>query len=97
MRILLLNQCFHPDNVSTAQHLSSLAQGLVQAGHEVTAVASSRGYDDPSRRFPAREIWNGVDIHRIWTPGLGKKSKWRRLVDFASFWISAANFMDTLS
>lgn len=89
MRILLLNQCFYPDNVSTAQHLSSLAQGLVEAGHEVTAVASSRGYDDPSRRFPGRENWNGVDIHRIWTPGLGKKSKWRRLVDFASFWISA--------
>ena len=89
MRILLLNQCFHPDHVSTAQHLTDLALGLAQAGHEVTAVASSRGYDDPTKRFPVRETWNGITIRRIWTPGLGKRSKWRRFVDFASFWLSA--------
>lgn len=89
MRILLLNQCFHPDHVSTAQHLTDLAVGLVAAGHEVTAVASSRGYDDPTLRFPAHEVWNGIHIHRIWTPGLGKSSKWRRFVDFAGFWLSA--------
>lgn len=89
MRILLLNQCFHPDHVSTAQHLTDLALGLQEAGHEVTAVASSRGYDDPALRFPAHEIWRGIQIHRIWTPGLGKRSKWRRFVDFAGFWLSA--------
>ncbi len=89
MRILLLNQCFHPDHVSTAQHLTDLALGLAQAGHDVTAVASSRGYDDPTKRFPTHETWQGITIHRIWTPGLGKRSKWRRFVDFASFWLSA--------
>jgi glycosyltransferase involved in cell wall biosynthesis len=89
MRILLLNQCFHPDHVSTAQHLTDLALGLVEAGHEVTAVASSRGYDDPTKRFSTRETWRGITIHRIWTPGLGKKSKWRRFADFACFWLSA--------
>lgn len=89
MRILLLNQCFYPDHVATAQYLADLAEGLVQAGHEVVAVASSRGYDNPEKRFPSRESWRGVEIHRIWTPGLGKKSKWRRYVDFASFWVSA--------
>lgn len=89
MRILLLNQCFHPDHVSTAQHLTDLALGLVEAGHEVTAVASSRGYDDPAKRFPAHEKWQGITIRRIWTPGLGKRSKWRRFADFACFWLSA--------
>ena len=89
MRILLLNQCFHPDNVSTAQHLSDLALGLVEAGHEVTAVASSRGYDNPTKRFPRDENWKGVHIRRIWTPGLGKKSKLRRIIDFGCFWMSA--------
>lgn len=93
MRVLLLNQCFHPDHVSTAQHLTDLAVGLAEAGHQVTAVASSRGYDDPTRRFPVRETWNGIDIHRIWTPGLGKKAKWRRLVDFAIFWLNAARIL----
>lgn len=93
MRVLLLNQCFHPDHVSTAQHLTDLAVGLAEAGHQVTAVASSRGYDDPTRRFPVRETWKGIDIHRIWTPGLGKKAKWRRLVDFATFWLNAARIL----
>lgn len=88
-RVLLLNQCFHPDHVSTAQHLTDLALGLVEAGHEVTVVAASRGYDNPGLRYPVREQWRGVDIHRIWTPGLGKTAKWRRLVDFAVFWVNA--------
>jgi len=89
LRVLLLNQCFHPDHVSTAQHLTDLALGLVEAGHEVVAVASSRGYDNPKRRFPSREVWRGVEIHRIWTSGLGKQARWRRFVDFACFWINA--------
>jgi colanic acid biosynthesis glycosyl transferase WcaI len=93
MRILLLNQCFYPDHVATAQHLSDLALELVKAGHEVTAVSSSRGYDDPTRLFPVHEVWHGVRIERIWTPGLGKKAKWRRLVDFGVFWLNAARIL----
>ncbi|MEN3940953.1 glycosyltransferase family 4 protein [Prosthecobacter sp. SYSU 5D2] len=89
MRILLLNQCFYPDHVATAQHLTDLALGLSKAGHQVTVVACSRGYDSPQIRYPAHEFWQGMDIHRIWTPGLGKSAKWRRLVDFGSFWLSA--------
>jgi colanic acid biosynthesis glycosyl transferase WcaI len=89
MRVLLLNQCFYPDHVSTSQHLTDLALGLAEAGHEVTAVASSRGYDNPDHRYATHETWRGIEIHRIWTPGLGKKSKWRRLVDFAVFWLNA--------
>ena len=74
MRVLLINQCFYPDPVATAQHLTDLAVGLAEAGHRVTVLASSRGYDDPMRRFPVQEMWNGIDIQRIWTPGLGKKA-----------------------
>lgn len=93
MRILLLNQCFHPDHVSTAQHLTDLAVALADAGHQVTAVSASRGYDNPELRYPVRETWHGIDIRRIWTPGLGKKSKWRRLVDFAIFWCNATRIL----
>ncbi len=88
MNILLLNQCFYPDVVSTAQHLSDLARALVERGHRVTVVASRRGYDDPALHFAAREQWNGVDVRRISTLNLGKSSRWRRAVTFASFWIS---------
>ena len=36
MKILLLNQAFHPDVVSTGQHATDLALELTAAGHEVT-------------------------------------------------------------
>jgi colanic acid biosynthesis glycosyl transferase WcaI len=85
MRILLLNQCFYPDHVSTAQHLTDLALALVERGHSVTVLTSRRGYDDPTQRFKARETWRGIDVIRIPTLGLGKSAKWRRVLNFASF------------
>ncbi len=88
MNILLLNQCFYPDVVATAQHLADLARALAARGHRVTVVASRRGYDNPAICFPARESWHGIDVRRIWTLNLGKASKWRRAVTFASFWAS---------
>ena len=71
--------------VSTAQHLTDLATALASRGHEVTVVASDRGYDDPTVRFARREQWNGIEIVRIPTLSLGKGSKWRRAFNFGSF------------
>ena len=85
MRILLLNQCFYPDVVSTAQHLTDLATALRSRGHEVTVIASDRGYDNPSIRFKHDEQWNGIEIIRIPSLSLGKNSKWRRVLSFGSF------------
>lgn len=85
MRVLLLNQCFYPDVVSTAQHLTDLATELAARGHEVTVVAGDRGYDDPAKRFPRRERWKEIEIVRVPSLALGKSSRWRRVVSFASF------------
>ncbi len=89
-RILLLNQSFYPDVVSTAQHLSDLARSLVRSGAEVTVVCSRRGYDTPEKIFPAAENWEGISIVRVPSTGFGKGAKWRRAVDFASFLVCAA-------
>jgi hypothetical protein len=85
LKILLLNQCFYPDVASTAQHLSDLAVELVANGHEVTVIAGDRGYDNSSLRFARREVWRGVRIIRIPSLALGKSSRWRRALNFASF------------
>jgi glycosyltransferase involved in cell wall biosynthesis len=85
MRVLLLNQCFYPDVMATAQQLTSLARGLSERGHEVTVLASDRGYDNPETRFPRRERWQGIEIIRLGSLALGKSSKWRRAVNFSSF------------
>ena len=85
MRVLLLNQTFYPDVVSTAQHAADLAAGLADAGHDVTVVASRRAYDAPSRLFPAWERWRDVGILCVPSTALGKSARWRRAIDFASF------------
>jgi glycosyltransferase involved in cell wall biosynthesis len=85
MRILLLNQAFYPDVVSTAQHATDLAAGLAIAGHTVTVIASRRAYDSPSRLFPAKESWHNLTLLRVASTALGKSAPWRRAVDFASF------------
>jgi colanic acid biosynthesis glycosyl transferase WcaI len=90
MNILIVNQTFYPDVVSTAQHASDLAIALTQAGHAVTVICNSRGYDDPKLRFQDRETWNGVKIVRIRSTGFGKSSKWRRTADFGTFMASCA-------
>jgi glycosyltransferase involved in cell wall biosynthesis len=85
LKILLLNQTFYPDVVSTAQHLAELAAALAEHGHQVTVVTGRRAYDDPDKKFPARENWRGVQIYRIGSTRFGKQAKWRRTADFASF------------
>ena len=90
MKVLLVNQCFHPDVVSTAQHLTDLAVRLAELGHDVTVICSSRGYDNPDARFAKREVWKRVTVIRVACSGLGKRAKWRRAVDFGSFLISCA-------
>lgn len=71
--------------MATAQQLTDLAVGLKEKGHDVTVVTGDRGYDDPTQRFPRRETWKGIKIIRISSLALGKQSKWRRAVTFASF------------
>ncbi len=90
MKVLLLNQCFWPDVVATAQQLTALSRGLRAAGHEVTVIASRRGYDNPSLRFPQRVSWNGVEIARVRSLALGKKARWQRAVNFASSLLACA-------
>jgi putative colanic acid biosynthesis glycosyltransferase WcaI len=71
--------------MATAQQLTSLACGLVERGHDVTALTGDRGYDDPSKRFAKRETWNGIKIIRVPSLSIGKSTRWRRTVNFLSF------------
>ena len=96
LKILLLNQCFYPDVVSTAQHLTDLATALIERGHEVTVVTSDRGYDDPSARFPRRERWNSIEIIRLPSVSFGKSGRWRRGFNFGSFLVSCSLRLLTL-
>ena len=71
--------------MATSQYLADLAATLAEKGHEVTVVSGRRAYDHPEILFPAQETWRGVRIIRISSTRFGKKAKWRRAADFASF------------
>jgi len=96
MKILFLNQAFHPDVVASGQVLTDLAVSLARTGHQVTVVTGANGYDDTQRRFPRREIWNNIEIKRVPAVRLGKESRWRRAVDFGSFLTLCALRLATL-
>ena len=85
MRITLINQTFYPDVVSSGQHLTDLALHLAGRGHEVTVVTSRRAYDNPGEIFPKQETWRGIRIFRVVATGFGKRARWRRAADFATF------------
>jgi len=96
LRFLLLNQCFYPDVVATAQHLTDLAKELSLRGHEVTVVTSDRGYDDPTKSFPRYESWNNIQIYRVPSLSFGKETKLQRALNFGSFLITCALRLFTL-
>lgn len=85
MKILLLNQAFYPDVVSTAQHLTDLAVDLVERGHDITAIAGRSAYDGDGALYTRNEVYKGVHIKRVRYSALGKKSRFSRAIDVTSF------------
>ncbi len=93
MRVVLLNQYYAPDSAATAQILADLGEGLAADGHEVSAVCSSRAYDDPVVRYPRRETIRGVAVRRTWTTGFGRASSIGRVLDYLTFVAGAARLL----
>lgn len=88
MRILLINQAFHPDVVATAQHMTDWAEYLVspEGGlHEVTVIASRSVYGKPGASLPKRDSYKNITIHRVGANIFGKRGILARLLDFAAF------------
>ena len=87
--ILILSQVYVPDPASTGQHMADVAAVLRRRGQRVVVLTSARGYDDPTRRYPAREVRDGVEIQRIPFASFGKRSMAARLAGAASFLLQA--------
>ncbi|MCC5827999.1 MAG: glycosyltransferase family 4 protein [Phycisphaeraceae bacterium] len=90
LRILLLNQTFHPDVAATAQHAHDLGRYLVERGHEVVVVSSRSIYGSRGAVLPAREVVDGIEVHRVGFSLFGKGSILGRLADFVIFYLAAA-------
>jgi colanic acid biosynthesis glycosyl transferase WcaI len=86
---LVLTQVYVPDPAAVGQHMADAAAELVRRGHRVIVLTSDRGYDDPSVRYPGREIIDGVEVRRIPFTSFGKSSIAMRLLGGGSFTFQA--------
>ena len=93
-RILILSQVYVPDPASVGQHMHDFAAAMAARGHDVRVSCSSRGYDDPTQRYPRREWRDGVTIRRYALPFFSKTRMALRV--FGSAWAQAALFFDVL-
>ena len=89
MRILLINQFYSPDVAATGQLLADLATGLAARGHNVHVLCSRRAYGGGGEKHAARQVINGVYVHRVGATGFGRARIIGRLVDYLSFYVLA--------
>jgi glycosyltransferase involved in cell wall biosynthesis len=88
-RVVFVNRYFHPDHSATSQMVSDLAFHLASQGWSVGAITSRQRYDEPGARLPSRENVNGVDIRRVWSSTFGRHFLPGRVIDYATFYLSA--------
>ncbi len=89
MRILLLNQGYHPDVAATAQHAHDLARHLTRHGHAVSVISSRSIYGKKGATLPRREIVDGIEVSRVGRCFFGKSSIFARVLDFGLFYVAA--------
>lgn len=71
---LIISQVYVPDPASVGQHVADAAAEMARRGYRVVVYASANGYDDPSKKYPRREILQGVDVRRLPFSSFGKAS-----------------------
>jgi len=87
--LLVISQVYVPDPASVGQHVADAAAEMVRRGYRVRVLTSGRGYDDPTKRYPARETLDGVDVVRLPLSSFGKKSIPHRLLGQGLFLLQA--------
>jgi glycosyltransferase involved in cell wall biosynthesis len=83
--LLIITQVYVPDPAAVGQHIADAAEEMASRGHDVLVYTSARGYDDPSIRYPSREVRGGVHIRRLPLSSFGKRSIAVRLLAQAIF------------
>lgn len=99
MRILYVSQYFPPEMGAPAARVYELSRYWVAAGHEVTVLTGfpnhPTGVLAPEyrrwwRRGTMREQVDGIDVVRTWLYPAPNRRPWERIVNYTSFFMSAA-------
>lgn len=94
MKILLLNQHFYPEIAATSQLAYDLAQDLVHNHFSVTVVTGLPSYLDTeithhTTPILRQEVYQNIQIYRVWTTSLNRHSKCGRIINYLSFYFFA--------
>jgi len=87
--LLIISQVYVPDAASLGQHMHDVASEMARRNWRVVVLAAARGYEDPTRRYPARELIDGVHVRRFPWSSFGKASIAVRLVGGTLFLVQA--------
>lgn len=87
--LLVICQVYAPDPAAVGQQVTSAAEEMVRRGWRVVVYTAARGYEDPSQRYPRREMLSGVDVRRMPLSSFGKNSIPRRLLAQSLFMAQA--------
>jgi colanic acid biosynthesis glycosyl transferase WcaI len=99
MRILYVSQYFPPEVGAPAARVYELSRHWVAAGHRVSVLTGfpnhPRGVMPPEyrrwwRRGTMREVVQGIEVVRTWLYPAPNRRPWERIVNYTSFFVSAA-------
>src|SRR5436309_2380776 len=92
MRILVINQYFHPDQASTSQLLTELCEDL-SAFHDITVVCGRPSYSPVEARteqkLVSREQHGAVRVLRTWSTSFRRHSIPGRLGNYTTYLASS--------
>ncbi len=88
MRILVLNQYFHPDLAATGQLLTELCEDLSEH-HDVRVVAGRPSYDpleaQPARGLVSEDRHGEIRVYRTWSTSFPRRWMAGRLANYATY------------
>jgi len=85
--VYILTQYFYPDVASTGQILTELAEDLSQHEFSVNVITAQPSYER-FEKCPAKEIYNGVHILRVWCTHFSKNNIFGKVINMVSFALS---------
>lgn len=95
MRILFYTHYFPPEGNAPASRVFEMSKAWVAEGHQVTVITCAPNvpngvvYEGYRNRFRQRETIEGVEVVRVWTYLAPNKGAVRRLLNYASYTVSA--------
>jgi colanic acid biosynthesis glycosyl transferase WcaI len=99
MKILYVSQYYPPETPAPAARASELGQLWAASGHEVTVLTGfpnhptgkiHPAYRSKMWRLFMRDDSKGVRVRRTWLIPLPNRKSWERMLNYGSFFVSAA-------